>query len=270
MKRFALALVLLSISARGAAVTQNSTPQKSLTVRNLTLINLTQLPVTDYEQIVQEIESRRYESNSPTEFSELIRYALQERGYFRPEVGEAEITVISETPAEMVVDVNVRVNPGSLYRLDEIRLQGYKAFSPEQLRAQFPISPGELFNVEKVRKGIENLRRLYADNGFINFTPVPDTEVLDPGNRLRLTVTLDEGDRFYFGDLKVTGLLQNLEAAQTVTADWASYKGKPYSFTGLEKFLEQHQLLPPGFRPEQNLSIRQDAKSHTVTIEVLP
>src|SRR5271157_2959976 len=104
MKRFALALVLLSISARGAAVTQNSTPQKSLTVRNLTLVNLTQLPITDYEQIVQEFESRRYESDSPNEFSERIRYAVQRRGYFRPEIGEAEITVISETPAEVVID----------------------------------------------------------------------------------------------------------------------------------------------------------------------
>src|SRR5271166_3766583 len=132
MMRFALALVLLSIVASGAATAQSSEP-KSVIVRNLTLVNLTQLPVTDYEQIVQDIESRHYESNSPSEFSNRIRYALQERGYFRPDVGEAEITVISETPAEMVIDISVRVNSGSLYRLDSIVWKGYKAFPLEQL-----------------------------------------------------------------------------------------------------------------------------------------
>ena len=268
--RSALTLALLSIVASGVAAAQNSVP-KSVVVRNLTLVNLTQLPITDYEQIVQEFESRRYESDSPNEFSERIRYAVQRRGYFRPEIGEAEITVISETPAEVVIDVSARVNAGPLYRFDSIVLEGYKAFPSEQLRAQFSISPGDIFDVEKVRKGLENLRRLYADNGFINFTPVPDTEVLDPGNRIRLTVTLDEGARFYFGDLQLTGLSQNLETAQTVAADWASCKGKPYSGTELEEFMKRHQeLLPPGFRPERNLLIRQDAKSHTVAIEILP
>jgi outer membrane translocation and assembly module TamA len=130
MMRSALALALLSIVASGVAAAQSPTPKKSVTVRNLTLVNLTQLPVTDYEQIVQEIESHRYESDSPSEFSNRIQYALQRRGYFRPEVGEAEITAISETPPEMIVDVSVRVNAGSLYRLDSIELAGYRAFPP--------------------------------------------------------------------------------------------------------------------------------------------
>ncbi len=242
---------------------------KSVIVRNLTLVNLTQLPVTDYEQIVQEIEGRRYENDSPGELGELIRYALMKRGYFRPEVGEAEITVISETPHEKVVDINVRVNPGSLYRVDSIELAGYRAFLPEQLRAQLSISPGDIFDVEKVRESIENLRKFYGDNGFINFTPVPNTEVLDSGNRIRLTVTLDEGPRFYFGDLQFAHPL-SAQAAQAVAADWASYKGKPYDATELVEFIKQHQILPPDFQPEHNLLIRQDAKSHTVAIVIQP
>lgn len=269
MKRFILSLTLFSISAGGAAA-QNSVPKKEVAVRNLTLINLTQLPVTDYEQIVRDIESRHYESDPPSEFSSRIRYALQERGYFRAEVGEAEITVVSETPEQMVVDVSVRADLGPVCWLDSIVLKGYKALPPEQLRRQFPISPGEVFDVDKVRTGLDNLRKLYADAGYINFTPVPDTELLDSGNRIRLTVIFDEGARFYFGDLKFTAVLRSTEAAQAVTADWASYKGRPYNWTELEAFMKQHQLLSPGFRPEQNLSIRQDAKFHTVTIEILP
>jgi outer membrane protein assembly factor BamA len=269
MTRFALALAFLLASK--AAIAQGAMPANSVTVRNLTLVNLTQLPVEDYQQIAQDIESRRYQSDWPSEIRNRVHYAFQQRGYFRAEVGEAESTVITEIPGEMVIDVAFRVNAGSLYHLDSIVVRGCKAFSVEQVRAQLPISLGELFDVEKVREGLANLRRLYADAGFINFTPVPDTEVLDQGNRLRLVLTLDEGVRFYFGDLKLTGLPRQSEAAQTLGADWASYKGKPYSGTELETFVKQHQeLLPPGFRIEHSLAVRQDAKSHTVAIEILP
>jgi len=38
-----------------------------------------------------------------------------------------------------------------------------------------------------------------------------------------------------------------------------------------EEFMKRHQeLLSPAFRPEQDPLIRQDAKSHTVAIEILP
>ena len=163
----------------------------------------------------------------------------------------------------------MRVNPGSLYRLDSIEFGRLQGFSGGAISGPVFHFAGRIFDVEKVRESIENLRKFYADNGFINFTPVPDTEVLDSRNRIRLTVTLDEGQRFYFGDLQFAHPL-SAEAAQAVAADWASYKGKPYDATELVEFIKQHQILPPDFQPEHNLLIRQDAKSHTVAIVIQP
>src|ERR1017187_9533404 len=118
MTRFALALAFLLASK--AAIAQGAMPANSVTVRNLTLVNLTQLPVEDYQQIAQDIESRRYQSDWPSEIRNRVHYAFQQRGYFRAEVGEAESTVITEIPGEMVIDVAFRVNAGSLYHLDSI------------------------------------------------------------------------------------------------------------------------------------------------------
>ncbi len=269
MTRFALALALLF--AGNAAPAQDAVPAKSVTVRNLTLVNLTQLPVDDYQQIVRDVQNGQDQVGWPVDIPGLIREALQRRGYFRAQVGEAETTVVSETAIEKVVDLAFRVDAGQIYKLESLQLPGCNFFPPDQLRAQFPISPGELFDVEKVRLGLISLRKLYANSGFINFTPVPNTDVVNQTHRIKLAVSCDEGARFYVGDLKLTGLPPQSQAARTLTADWASLEGKLYNPKETEDFMKRHQeLLPSGFRAERNLAIRQDVKSHTVEVELLP
>jgi hypothetical protein len=46
-------------------------------------------------------------------------------------------------------------------------------FSGDELPGQFPVADGDIFDVDKIRKGLEDLRRLYVSQGFMNFTPVP-------------------------------------------------------------------------------------------------
>ena len=164
------------------------------------LVNLNQVPADEYEQIVQFALQKDDLSDWLGGIPGRVRYALQERGYFRAEVGDAETKVISQTPTEKIVDVVVRVDTGALYTLDAIQFSANRAvpvFPEEQLRAQFPISDGELLDTEKIRIGLEKLRKLYGEDGYINFTPVPNTEVLDRARSVRLTVDLDEGKRFY-------------------------------------------------------------------------
>jgi hypothetical protein len=227
--------------------------------------------VEDYQQIVQFALDDKDIPATPDVIPSRVRYALQERGYFRAEVGDAETTIVSESPTGEVVDVAVRVNPGSIYKLQELILAGNRAFPAEQLRAQLPFSPGDLFTTEKVRVGLDNLRKLYADEGYINFIPVPRTTVFEDRRGIMLRITFQEGARFYFGDLNLTGLPLKPGTAQALEADWSLRKGESYSPTGLDAFLKNHSgFFPDGFDPERNLAIHQDVKSHTVTVEVLP
>lgn len=269
MTRFVLGLAILI--ACNPAFAQNA---QTVTVHNLTLVNLTQVPVEDYQQIVQFALDNKDIPATPDVIPNRVRYALQTRGYFRAEVGDAETTIVSESPTEKVVDVAVRVNPGSIYKLEMLRFGGNKAFdvfSAEQLRSHFPISPGDVFNNEKVRVGLDNLRKLYADEGYINFTPVPTTEVVEELKAIILQIDLDVGARFYFGDLNLANLRLKPEMVQALDADWSLRKGTPYSPTGLDAFVKQHSgFFPDGFRPERNFAIHQDVKSKTVAVEVLP
>jgi outer membrane protein assembly factor BamA len=268
MTRFVLGLAILF--ACTSAFAQSA---QTITVRNLTLVNLTQVPVEDYQQIVQFALNDKPAPPTPDAISQRVRNALQERGYFRAEVSDPETTLVSESPAEKIVDVSIRVNPGSIYKLDMLGFGGNKAFdvfSAEQLQSHFPISPGDVFDTEKVRIGLDNLRKLYADEGYINFTPTTRTHVVEESKGIFLQINLNPGARFYFGDLKLRAASNRSDAPSILNSDWSSLKGKPYSGTQIEDFMKQHsELLPAGFR-ECNLEVHQDVKTHTVAVEIVP
>jgi outer membrane protein assembly factor BamA len=51
---------------------------------------------------------------------------------------------------------------------------------------------GELFNVERIRSGIDNLTKLYSSEGYIDFTVSPQLESAEKLRRISLLMSLDE------------------------------------------------------------------------------
>ena len=99
------------------------------------------------------------------------------------------------------------VEEGDSYRLKEITFTGNKAVTDTRaLRAQFKIKDGDIFDTEAIRKGLDNLRKAYAALGYINFTPVPNTdrERRDQA-RSRLKIDLDEGKQFFVRRIEFQG-----------------------------------------------------------------
>jgi outer membrane protein insertion porin family len=50
--------------------------------------------------------------------------------------------------------------------------------------------------VEMMRKGLKNLRDAYGEHGYINFTPVPNTEIDEEHKLITVTFDLDEGAQY--------------------------------------------------------------------------
>jgi outer membrane protein insertion porin family len=64
---------------------------------------------------------------------------------------------------------------------------------------------GDIFNVEFMRKGLKNLRDAYSENGYINFTPVPNTEIDDEHKTITINFDLDEGKQFFVRRIEFKG-----------------------------------------------------------------
>jgi outer membrane protein assembly factor BamA len=68
--------------------------------------------------------------------------------------------------------VHVRKNPQ--YRLGRIIFKNIRVFlDSAKLRDLFPVKDGEIFDREKIAEGLENLRTVSGEYGYINYIGVP-------------------------------------------------------------------------------------------------
>jgi len=228
--------------------------------------------------ILENIFARTYDSSKLDEDSERVRLEYQKRGYFKVVV-EDPITKLHDTKPGMLrvpfkksgpgkaVDITMPIEEGDRYKLKEITFSGNKAVpNTKALRAQFPIQDGDVFNRESISKGLENLRKAYADIGYINFTPVPDT-VLDEAQKLiTLKIDIDEGKQFFVRRIEFQGNTTTRD--KVIRREVALEEGQAYNQRLWEYgVLRLNQLgYFERINPEQDTQIAKNEKDGTVDL----
>jgi outer membrane protein insertion porin family len=155
---------------------------------------------------LENLFARTYNAGKLSEDAERVRVALQERGYFTAVVHDPKTNIRDASGLNFPfiwkkggkrVDITLPVEEGEQFRLRDITFKGNKAVTnTEALRGLFRLRPGEIFNTARVREGLENMRKAYGELGFINFTPVPDTQIDQDKKEISLQIDIDEGRPF--------------------------------------------------------------------------
>src|SRR5437763_1788662 len=136
-----------------------SGPDEPVRIANLRLSGSVRLSHDEQDAMVRDITSREYRGAASTnEVSERLRYALQKRGYFKAQsaVEAADLRLDGHRAALWLV---ANIESGEQYRVKDITFKNVKAFAPEELRAMFALKSGDVFDTDKVRVGLENVRR---------------------------------------------------------------------------------------------------------------
>lgn len=142
---------------------------------------------------------------------ERVRRWYQERGHYDVEVGSRQ------ERRDGVLEVVLEVEPGPVYRLQELRLEGNERVSDERLRQLMATSPaGPLTGLPLVGTGgrlvqatlsedLDNLRSFYALHGYTEAkVGPPRVERRDGG--LSVTVPIEEGPRQKLVSLDLRGV----------------------------------------------------------------
>ena len=265
MRRLNLAFALLFLGATAAYGQHTPT----LKIRTLTLERLTRISVAEQRRMIRDIKAQTFDSGTLDEIgaqiSERLRDSLQRMGFFKAIVYDPRVTLVHEDNRGDLVDVLVAADEGQQYRLKDIVFRGSKAFSPEQLRPLIPLRPGDIFDIEDVRIGLKNLRELYGQNGYLNFTPVPDTQFNDKDRTISLTLDLDEGAIFYLGNLNIAGEESKPGAREKLLQAWKKYKGQRYNSGILSQFLGDVHARP-GLNPDHVFETSPDNVNHVVNV----
>ena len=239
-----------------------------VTVASLDVASGSAVSSEHLSQITQEIESHSYPSNQPEEIAQRARYRLQREGYFKANVSLNDVRF--SNPIGDTIAVTLAITEGRQYRLEQITFSGNKQLSSSQLRQQFEVADGDVFDVEQIRKGLDQIRKLYASRGYINFTPVPNTEPDEDRAVVTLKIDCDEGKQFHFGRLAVAGRELHPGDGERILAAWKRPDGSVYDGVQVEEFWKDiAAFLPPGWGIEQHLEIRQNAETATASLVVL-
>ena len=193
-----------------------------------------------------------------------MRVELQKHGYYKAELGSsARLRRQSNSVTDAVV--TLRVNSGPQYRLGTIGFSETTVFPFAQLLSAFPLQPGDIFDTEKIRRGLEELRRLYGSKGYINFTPVPDTTIDEAKREISLNIDIVHGRQYRVSQIRILGLdpviteklLQNLKLKP----------GDVYDGRAMESFFQENKsLLPVDANPGEDSWIERNDQEATVAI----
>jgi outer membrane translocation and assembly module TamA len=199
-------LSFLLLSAAMACAQANISDAKDITAE-IVLTGATTVPIAVKQRITQQINqaAAKIGSLDSPEFLERVRDLFQQHGYFKASIGDPQWGPIQEYGKYRHVRITVAVNEGSLYKVGTITFKDNKVIDSQTLTSTFPLVKGDIFNVEKLRSGLNELRDAYRSKGYIDATPVPNLEIHSETNVIDIVFTMDEGKQYRVGNLHLDG-----------------------------------------------------------------
>jgi len=241
-------------------------PLPKVHVVSVSFVGADSLPESAKARMTHRAEALHVDANSdwPLYVAEDAKQTMQNYGYFNAAV-RPKAHILSSGPAEEQASLTLSVTEGPQYRLGQIQFAHASVFPLSELRKHIPLRDGAIFDLSKLRAGIDALTRLYDAHGYINFVASPDISADDARQRISLALQLDEGHRFRVGSVQILGL------DQEVPDHPLKLEIKPgiiFSNQLVDDFYRQNKaILPPDASPREDTTITQDARTHTVAVK---
>lgn len=157
-----------------------------------------------------------------------------------------------------------RRKPSSEDTPDSIELAARPVFPLEELRNLIPLQEGDIFSAEKVREGLDALKRLYGAHGYIDFVAEPITDIDDERQTVSLLFDLAEEKQYRIGKIEVYGL----DASWRNALIWKIKSGDVFNNDAVQEFLDDNQYnFPAGSYWAEDPKIVRHANIGTVDVE---
>ncbi len=152
-----------------------------------------------------------------------IRGLYQDHGYFKVDVNATELkTVDLNRPGipgpwpfigaqhGKATNITIKIEEGEQYRMGKVSFRSADpdqglVFKPDYLERVFPLKEGDIFSSTKIRKALDDYRKLYGQYGYIDFTPTPLTDVDDAKKIVNVTMEFDQQKQFFVRRIEFSG-----------------------------------------------------------------
>ena len=201
--------------------------------------------------------------------TERVRFAYRDKGYANAAVETPRTQIRDQGGLNWFtfrpnrgkrIDILMPVEEGERYRLGTITFTGNTHLNNNKaLRAQFNLKDGDWFNATLIGKGLDNLKKAYGQNGYINFGAVPKPIYDDQKHTVSFEIDIDEGKQFYVSRIEFQG--NTITRDRVIRRELMLDEGQVYNSQLWEYSLTRLNQLEY-FEP---LKVDQDSEAHQNT-----
>lgn len=205
--------------------------------------------------------------------NEHVRPLYAAKGYSRAKIGppQAQLTIDTDDPNKVGVDVSIPIMPGPVYSFNGISWQGNSAIGSANLDGAVEIKNGDPVDGMKVEALWQTIESAYSSHGYLDVKIDPVAQFDDDAHKVSYRVTIVEGPQYRMGEMVVTGL--SLDAEKKLRQAWLIAPGQVFDDSYFEKISKE--LAKPSVEIFGEMPIhytefghwlRPDPQKHTVDV----
>lgn len=226
--------------------------------------------------VLEDLFARTFDASKLDEDGERVRQQYRDRGYFKAITLEPKTKIRTTTGFNPLtlkptvgkkIDILLPVEEGERYRLGGITFVNNKAVTNTRvLRAQFAMKDGDWFDAATFAKGLENLRKAYGAQGYINFTGAPTPHTDEAKHLVSLEIDCQEGKQFRVSRIEFQGntiTRDKVIRRELLLEEGQTYNSQLWDLSLLR--LNQLNYFEP-LKAEQDSESRQNSDDGTVDL----
>jgi hypothetical protein len=190
---------------------------------------------------------------------------LRNQGYFKAQTEIIPYLERAERCAQWYA-ASVSVATGAQYRLGKIGFIA-KVFSEDQLKEQMQIASGDIFDVSKIRAGLEAIRKMHCRQGYIDFTSEPIMHLDDAKGLIDLIIRVEEEKQYRLNSVEILGVERSAETF--LRSQINLQRGDIFDYSSLvEAVMKDKTPLPSDTSLEKLISVNRDTRGGTVNVVI--
>ena len=174
-----------------------------------------------YSFLFEKMFKKTFDIGKLEEDKERVRNAYQIEGHFKAAVFNHDLNIRDQKGRRIfpipllwkkkakLADVKLHLEEGDRYYRGKLSFTDVKLFrTPEAvLGPVFQMEANSVFDIEKLRKGLDNLKKLYGEFGYIDFVAEPNFEFRDDEDppKIDLNFIAEEGKQFFVRRINFSG-----------------------------------------------------------------
>ncbi len=204
-----------------------------------------------------------------------LKTYYKEHGYMQVQVGEP-IARIFEGPRGVLpmfrktkqqFYVELPIDAGDQYRVGELALKDCGILKCEALVKAFGLNKGDVVNFAKIKKTLEDMKKLYGNMGYINWSYIPEQNFDQKNKTMDLTFTLVTDKQFTVHRINFQGNTKTRD--KIMRREFILEEGRTFSTYALEmSVLRLNQLGFFDKIEEKDYEVKPDDKTGQVDVNI--